>query len=200
MLFIKVSMINYIWAFIIVFSFISAVITGSMQELSSSVFSGGSDAVELCLKLLGSLCLWNGVMNIAEKSGLCEKFAKLLSPVINFIFPKLKNEKAAKNAISMNITANLLGMGNAATPLGIKAMKNLQGLNSNKEAASQEMMTFVVMNTAALRIIPSTVAALRDAAGAAEPMDIIFCVWISSGLSLLCGIAAVKIIGRLMKK
>lgn len=173
---------------------------GTVAELSSSVFEGCADAVSLCLKLLGVMCLWCGLMNIAEKSGLCNVVAKILRPVLKKLFPGVCNDTEVMNSISMNVTANLFGLGNAATPLGIKAVKNMQRLNSEKTSASPDMMTFVVINTAALKIIPSNVAALREAAGAQNPMDIIFCVWISSALALTSAVVAVKIIGRIMKK
>lgn len=171
-----------------------------MSELSSSVFEGCADAVSLCLKLLGVMCLWCGLMNIAEKSGLCRIVAKILRPVLKRLFPGVCNDAEVMNSISMNVTANLFGLGNAATPLGLNAVKKMQRLNPDKQSASLDMMTFVVINTAALKIIPSTVAALREAAGAENPMDIIFCVWISSALALTFAVVAVKITGRLMKK
>lgn len=193
-------MLNYIWSILILFSFVCSLFGGTVSELSSSVFEGCADAVSLCLKLLGVLCLWCGLMNIAEKSGLCSIVAKILRPVLKYLFPGVKNDPEVMNSISMNVTANLFGLGNAATPLGINAVKKMQRLNPDKQSASSDMMTFVVINTAALKIIPSTVAALREAAGAENPMDIIFCVWISSALALTAAIVAVKITGRFMKK
>lgn len=193
-------MLNYIWSILILFSFVCSLFGGTVSELSSSVFEGCADAVSLCLKLLGVLCLWCGLMNIAEKSGLCSIVAKMLSPVLKRLFPGVSNDTEVMNSISMNVTANLFGLGNAATPLGINAVKKMQRLNPDKQSASSDMMTFVVINTAALKIIPSTVAALREAAGAENPMDIIFCVWISSALALTAAIVAVKITGRFMKK
>lgn len=194
------NMLNYIWLFLISISFVCSVFNGTAAELSSSVFEGCADAVSLCLKLLGVMCFWSGLMNIAEKSGLCNVVAKILRPVLKRLFPGVCNNKEVMNAISMNVTANLFGLGNAATPLGIKAVKNMQRLNPDKTSVSPDMMTFVVINTAALKIIPSTVAALREAAGAQNPMDIIFCVWISSAFAVISAVVAVKIIGRFMKK
>ncbi len=192
-------MLSYIWFGMIVFSCISAVFNGVMPELTSAILSGGADAVNLSLRLLGMLCLWSGLMNIAEKSGLCEKLSRLMRPILDILLPGSRDHVGIRNAVSMNLTANLLGLGNAATPLGLGAMKKMQEVNEDKSKASQDMMTFVVMNTAAFRLVPSTVAALREAAGAAEPMDIIFCVWISSFLSLTAAISAVKIVGRVKR-
>lgn len=187
---------NFIWAFMIIFSFICSCFSGTADKLSSEILASGKQTVELCLTLLGTLCLWSGLMKIAEESGLCDKIAALLRPVIDFLLPGIKNNKEAKRSVSMNITANLLGLGNAATPLGIEAMKRLKEQNGGKAAVSPDMTVFVVMNTAALKIIPTNVAALRAAAGAENPMDIIFCVWISSAAALIAAVCAAKIFGR----
>lgn len=191
---------NYIWIIIIVFSFICAIFSGNISALSASVFDGCADAVSLCLKLLGVMCLWCGLMNVAEKSGLCAVVAKILSPVLKRLFPQHKNNPEVMNSVAMNVTANLFGLGNAATPLGLNAINAMQKYNNDKRSATPDMMTFVVINTAALKIIPSTVAALRASAGAKDPMDIIFCVWISSALALLSAVTAVKLAGRFVKK
>lgn len=198
--YIDISMMNYIWSFIILFSFVCAIFNGKMPELSSAVLDSCADAVSLCLKLLGVLCLWCGLMNVAEKSGLCSAVAKLLSPALKRLFPSSKNNHDVMNAIAMNVTANLFGLGNAATPLGINAVKKMQQLNPDKQTVTIDMMTFVVINTAALKIVPSTVAALREAAGAENPMDIIFCVWISSALALTAAVLTVKLSGRFRRK
>lgn len=192
-------MINYLWFFMIVFSFVSALFRGTMGSLSGAVLSSGAQTVEMCLKLLGALCLWCGLMNIAQESGLCDIIAKILRPAVNFLLPGTKKNKEAQNAVAMNVTANLLGLGNAATPLGIEAMRRLKELSGGKNDASRDMAVFVVMNTAALKIIPSTVASLRASFGAKEPMDIIFCVWISSAASLIAAVGAVKLTGRRKK-
>lgn len=197
---IDINMINYIWTAMVLLSIVCAVFNGNMGDMTGAIFGGASDAVSVCVKMLGTLCLWCGLMNIAEKSGLCDMFARILSPLIDFLFPKLKKEREIKNAIAMNMTANLFGLGNAATPLGINAMRKLQDINGDKSTASYEMMVFTVINTAALRIVPSTVAGLRAEAGAGDPMDIIFCVWISSLLSLIAAVSSVKLIRKLLKK
>ncbi len=193
-------MLNYIWIFIILFSVICAVFNGNMSQLSSAILSGCSDAVSLCIKLLGMLCLWCGLMNVAEKSGLCRIVSKILSPVLKLLFPENRNNPEVMDAIAMNVTANIFGLGNAATPLGINAVKKMQKLNSNKSAVTPDMMTFVVVNTAALKIIPTTVSALRESAGAENPMDIILCVWISSAAALIAAVSAIKISGRFRRK
>lgn len=193
------GMLSYIWFGMIVFACVCACFNGKMPELTNAVLSGGSDAVGLCLKLLGMLCLWSGLMNVAEKSGLCQKLSRLFRPLLHVLLPGSRRHEEVGSAVSMNLTANLLGLGNAATPLGIHAMKELQKINPDKTTVSQDMTMFVVMNTAAFRLLPSTVAALREAAGAAAPLDIILCVWISSFLSLAAAVTAVKVVGRIKK-
>ena len=139
-------------------------------------------------------------MNIAEESGICRLIAKLLKPLLRVLFPQNKNDEAAMDAVALNVTANIFGLGNAATPAGIEAVSRMRKNSIDKNTASSDIMTFVVMNSAALRLIPSTAASLRAAAGAKDPMDIIFCVWISSALSLIAAVSAVKIVGRFRKK
>lgn len=175
------------------FSFISAIFTNNMQALSSSVISAGLDAVNLCVKLLGMLCLWNGLMNVAEKSGLTKKVGRLLSPVLKLIFRDSKHNPDIINAISMNVTANLLGLGNAATPLGIEAMRRMQQENKNSDTASNDMVKFVVLNTAALHIVPTTVAVIRQSHNAENPMDIMPASWITSAAALLVGITLAQL-------
>ncbi len=189
-------MMTYIWTFFIAFSVITAAFTGEIHNLSGAIIGSGYDAVNLCLKLLGMLCLWNGLMNIAEKSGLSEKIGKLLSPVLRLIFKESKKDETVLRAISMNVTANLLGLGNAATPLGIEAMKRLKSHNKNSVEATNDMIKFVVLNTASIRLIPTTVALLRQSYGAENPMDIIFAVWLSSAAALFAGMSMVYFMQR----
>lgn len=193
-------MLNCIWIFLIVFSFVISLINGNAAEFSSAVLDSASVTVNLVLKLAGIICLWSGVMNIAEKAGVCRLISKLLKPILRVLFPKNKNDDAAMDSVALNVTANIFGLGNAATPAGLEAVKRMRENSIDKNTASADIMTFVVMNTAALRLIPSTAASLRAAAGAKEPMDIIFCVWISSSLALISAIVAVKISGRFRKK
>lgn len=183
-------MMNYIWAFMIVFSIISAFFSGNMQVLSNAIISSATDAVNLCIRLGGTICLWGGLMEIAEKSGLTNAVCRLLSPLLKIVFPKMELKSKTAKAISMNITANMLGLGNAATPLGLEAMKHLQNDNPNKEKASADMIKFVVMNSAAFHLIPTTVAALRRDYGCENPFDIMPSSWISSATALTVGLTA----------
>ena len=174
-------------------SLIFGAVDGRTEAVSAAALEESSHAVELSVKLLGSLCFWSGIMSVAEKSGLVNIICRFLRPLLKIIFPRLKNEEKALGAVSMNVTANLLGLGNAATPLGISAMKELHRISGYSSAATAEMVCFVVMNTASLQLVPTTVAALRLEAGAENPMDILPAVWFVSALSLLVGLAAAKI-------
>ena len=146
--------------FSVLLSVIFSIITGKTAEVSAAALEESSHAAELSLKLLGSLCFWSGISKVAEESGLVEKFRKFLKPALLLVFPSLKNEEKALGAISMNVAANLFGLGNAATPLGIIAMKELHKISGFSSVATKEMVCFVVMNTASLQFLPTTVAAI----------------------------------------
>ncbi len=185
-------MLNYIWCGMIIVSFVVAIFTGKVDSVTNGALEGAAAAVDTCIGLLGSMCLWTGLAKVAENSGLVEIFAKLLRPITKIIFPKLKANSAAIRAIVMNMVANLLGMGNAATPLGIAAMKELDKLNGRKNRASNEMCMFVLINTASIQLIPSTVISLRQMYGSINSTEIVAPVWICSICALTIGVAAAK--------
>lgn len=191
-------MMNYIWPLLIAFSFLCAVATGNMGNLSSAVIASGTDAVSLAIKLLGIICLWNGLIQIAEKSGLTKTLSKLLSPVLKLLFPTLKDEEA-KQTIAMNITANILGLDNAATPLGLKAMKRLSELNNTPLTADDNTVRFVVINTASLHLISTTVALLRQEYGSTSPTEILFPTLLTSFTALSCGLIMTSVLKRVFK-
>lgn len=174
-------------------SLVFGIMSGNIGNVSAAVLEESTHAAELSIKLLGSLCFWGGMIKVAEKSGLVELICNLLRPLLLLVFPKLKNEKAALGAISMNISANLLGLGNAATPLGISAMKELHRLSGFSGYATKEMVCFVVMNTASLQLLPTTVAFLRMESGVLKPLDILPAVWFVSACSLFIGITTAKV-------
>ena len=192
-------MMNYIWAGMIVFSFISAVFSGRLQEVSDGITDGADEAIEIVLSLLGIIMLWSGVMEIAERSGLTQKISKMLSPMLKLIFPKLDLKSDTANAISMNISANLLGLGSAATPLGIEAMKRLYNEGGKKDFATDYMIRFVVINTAALHLIPTTIAMFRQNYGAKVPMDILPASILTSAIALTVGVSMSAILGKLFR-
>ena len=193
-------MMNYVFPILLIVSFISAIMTGRVAELSQSVITGAEDAVSLLLRLVSMLCLWGGVMEIGEQAGLTAMFSRLMYPAVSLIFPKLRKEKYVIEAISMNITANILGLGNAATPLGLEAMRRLQSVNNNTAFASDEMVVFVVMNTAAMHIIPTTVATLRGQYGSSDPMAIMPAAFLTSFCALATAVAVAKIGNKMGEK
>ncbi len=193
-------MMNYVFPVLLIISFISAVAVGKIDNLSAAVIDGAESAVQLLLRLVSMLCLWGGVMEIAEESGMTKVFSKILSPFVGLIFPRLRKEKYALEAITMNITANILGLGNAATPLGLEAMRRLQDINEDRSMASNEMVVFVVMNTAAMHIIPTTVATMRGQYGSVKPMEIMPAAFLTSFCALAAAVVVAKIGNRFVGK
>ena len=186
-------MMNYIWTVLIVFSVVSSFFLGTSTQLSSGIITSGNTAVDLCITLLGTFCLWNGLMNIAEKAGLTKIISRIMSPVICLLFKGMKKDDKALQPICLNITSNLLGLSNAATPIGIEAMKRLAENNKGKNTPSNNMVLFVVMNSAALRLIPSTIAAIRAENGSQNSLEIILPSIITSVIALTVGITMTKI-------
>lgn len=187
-------MMNYIWSAVMIFSIIFAMFNGSVDKVSNGLFISANNAVKFIISLLGVFCFWGGIMNVAEKSGFTNIVSKLLSPILKILFKDIDKDKELKNAISLNITANLLGLGDAATPLGIEAMKRFPKNKRDEKKATNNMIIFVVINSAAVRIIPSTVAALRLQHGSATPFDIMPATIITSVIALLVGIITAKVL------
>ena len=187
-------MLNIICPVFIVISVIYALLCGNIEQLSNGIFDSAASAVELTLTFFGTICLWNGIMEIAKRAGLMEQLTKKLKPAISFLFPELNKESKAYEEISMNLIANLLGLGNAATPLGLKAMKSLQKENDNKDTLSNSMAMFIVLNTASLQLIPTNVIAIRSSLGSHAPSSIIVTVWIATVVAAIVGITATKIL------
>lgn len=184
-------MLNHIWAGIIIISVICAMATGKIPELSNSVLNGANEAINLAISILGTMCLWSGIMKIAEKSNMTQKIAKILNPLIKLIFPDCPPESNCAKAICMNFTANFFGLGNAATPFGIEAMKEMKKLSKNSEA-SNSMIMFIVINTASLQLIPTMLCGLRQRHGSENAMKILPVLWLTSFLSLVFGIVLTK--------
>lgn len=193
-------MLNYIWSGMIIISIVVGGICGRLDAVTASMLNGAKGAVEMCIALLGSMCLWTGIAKIADKSGMVDIIAKMLRPITKILFPRLKSDCKALGAIVLNMVANLLGMGNAATPLGIKAMTELNKLNNGSKTASNEMCMFAVINTASIQLIPSTLIAMRQEAGASAPGEVIFPVWIASIISVIAGVTTAKILQRFSSK
>lgn len=191
-------MLNILWPIFIIISIIYAIFSGNIENINNSIFESAESAVNLTLTLLGMTCLWSGIMEVASKTQILDYLSKMLKPVIKKLFSNL-NEKSYNNII-MNIIANILGLGNAATPLGLKAMKELQKENINKDELSDNMMMLIVLNTASLQIIPTTIIAVRSSLGSDNPTKIIFPVWISTICAAIVGIIFTKIIIKYTKK
>ena len=193
-------MLNIIWPAFILISFIYGILKGNVEAINQSIFESATNAVQLCITFFGTICLWNGIMKIAQETTCIQKLTKLLRPVIHFLFPEIKQNEKAKQEISMNMIANILGLGNAATPLGLKAMKTLQKENTQKDTISNTMTMFIVINTASLQLIPTTVIAIRASLNSNNPTQIIFPVWGATMLATIAAIIATKIFIYMDKK
>ena len=179
-------MVSYIWGIFIVIGVLYSIFTGNVGALNNQVLNGASEGINMVLKLMPMLVLWTGILQIAEDSNLLSKFSNLVKPVLRKLFPSLHKDHKALDYIASNIAANALGLGNAATPFGLKAMSAMQEDNPNKDIATPAMITFLVLNTAGVTIIPTTVIALRLMHGSANPSEII----ITSILATICSSAA----------
>jgi len=187
-------MLNKIWPLFIIISFIYAFFSGNIEKVNSGIFESTKSAVNLSVIFLGTICLWNGIMQIAYKSNLINIIVKILNPIIKILFPEIKNNEKIKKEISMNIVANILGLGNAATPLGIKAMNSLQEINKDKNKLSNSMMMFIVINTASLQLIPTTVIAIRTSLNSNNPTSIVVPVWGATICSIIIAVIFTKIL------
>lgn len=189
-------MLNKLWPIFLIISIIYAILSGKIEDLNNSIFSSAGSAVELTITLFGTLCFWNGIMQIAIKSNLVDTICKILNPLIKLIFPKIKKGSKVHKEISMNIIANMLGLGNAATPLGLKAMESMQEENPQKDKLTNEMALFIILNTASIQIIPTTVIAIRNSLGSTQPSNIILPVWIAT----ICAATGAVLIGKIFIK
>ena len=190
-------MLNVIWPIFIIASIVYAVVTGNLDSINNSIFEVGENTINLILTLLGTVCLWNGLMKIVENTSLIKKIAKLISPFMKILFPEIKKGTEAYEEISMNIVSNILGLGNAATPLGLRAMQSMQKGNKDKSKLSNSMAMFIILNTASIQLIPTTVIAVRTALGSAEPTKMLIPIWGATIGAAMAGIISAKI---LMKK
>lgn len=188
---------NYLWGFIILISLIYASINGNVGETMSAAFDGATDAVTLVLSFAGIMCLWTGLINAAEEAGLSKALKKILSPLIRFLFPNLDKKSRALDFITLNICSNLLGLGNGATPMGVKAMKEL---DRGESYPTDEMCMFIVLNTTAFQLIPSSILALRTAMGSEDAFSVIVPIWITSLISLSVSVVCVKLMCGFKRK
>lgn len=181
-------MVNIIWIFLILVGIFFSLITGNIDTINNSILTNGKEGLDLIISILPIIVLWTGIMKIAEDSGLLKRFAQLVQPLLSRLFPDVPKENPALGYIASNIAANMMGLGSAATPFGLKAMKELQKINPDKEIASTPMITFLVLNTAGVTIVPTTVLALRIAHHSANPSEIIIPGIIATFCSSLGGL------------
>ena len=188
-------LMSYIWVGMVAVSILFAAINGSLAELSGAVMGGASGAVELCISIAGAICFWSAIMELMRRSGLMGALSRVLRPFLRRVYPQSFKDAQCAADISANFSANLLGLGNAATPAGIRAAARMQEL-SKSSAASNELCRLVIMNTASLQLLPATVAAVRAALGAGSAFEILPCVWISSVASVCMGLLTSKLLER----
>ena len=189
-------MLNGIWVGMIAISIFCAALTGRMDALSQAVFNGAGEAVQLILSIAGAMAAWTGILKIAEAGGFSKLLERLLKPAARRLLPEYKNDPEVIQAACMNLTANLLGLGNAATPMGIAAMKAMEKHSSSRltQGATDSMIRFVVLNTASIQIVPTMLASLRAAAGSASPLEILPAIWLTSLAALSTGLITAKLL------
>lgn len=184
-----------IWALLVALALVAGLLNGTAGTLTAAAMEGAGTAITLSLSLAGALCLWSGLAKVMERAGLMRGLARVLGPVFRRLFPQAAADPEALGYLSANAAANFLGLGNAATPLGIAAVKRMQALSGTREA-TDEMCRLIVMNTASIQLLPTTVAAVRAANGASSPFDILPAVWVTSVCSVSVGLLSAWILGR----
>ncbi len=188
---------SLIWTGMVLTALVCGVLTGRGEAVAAAAMEGAAAGVELCLSMAGVLCLWMGVMEVMRRAGLCDKLTALLKPVLRRLYPDFAGDGKVMDAVAANVSANLLGLGNAATPLGIEAARRMS--RRTPGVASDSLCMLVVCNTASIQLIPTTVASVRAAAGCATPFDILPATWLASVLSVGVGIGAAKLFARLWR-
>ncbi len=193
-------MLNKLWCFFILISIVFAFLVGSYEEVNNSIFSSIENTKELILALFFNICFWTGIINIVKNTTLIGKIKNILKPLLKFIFTKLDEKSEVFEDISMNMVSNLLGLGNASTPAGLKAMEGLQDKNINKDKLSNEMLLFILINTASIQLIPTTIIGIRMGLNSENPTGIIFGVWFASIVTFTFIILFTKIYIRCFRK
>ena len=194
-------MLNTLWVAFIFIGMVYGAITGHISDINDAILSSGESAVSLCISMLGILCIWSGVMEIAKKGGLITQLTHLMSPFVNFLFPEIPKNHPARDHISLNIIANILGLGWASTPSGLAAMKELAVLNNYSPYASSAMCNFLILNISSLQLIPVTIISYRSSYGAASPAGIVAPAIIATSASSLAAVVFIKLMScRLWKR
>lgn len=190
---------NFLWAFLIIISYIFALCTGNMDKINNSIYSSINDLVKIVVTIIGNMCFWSGIINIIKNTNLINILKKAIKPIINILFPNEKDNKKAVDYISINIISNLLGIGNAATPAGLSAIKEMQLENKEKNKLTDSMAMLIVLNTTSIQLIPTTVIAIRSSLNSKNPAQIIFYIWISTISGTLMGIISTKLLLKIQK-
>lgn len=189
-------MINKLWTFLIISGSIYLIVSGKVDLLNKQILKSGKDTLDLIIQIFPLMSLWLGIMNIAKLSGLLPKISKLIEPILSHLFPDIPKHHESFEYISSNLIANIFGLGNAATPLGIKAMKSLQKLSKDKTIASRSMITFLIMNTSGITLIPTTIISLRMLHGSKNPSSIIFPCIVVSTLSMIIALTIDRVVSK----
>lgn len=192
-------MVNKIWGFFIITGIITCLFSNNIELINNEILNSTKDSLDMIIKIFPVMALWLGLMNIAKHSGLLNKLSKKISPVLRFLFPEIPKNHESLNYISSNIIANMFGLGNAATPFGLKAMKSLQELNKKKDTATRSMITFLVINTSGVTIIPTTIISLRMMYGSNNPTSIVLPCILATTLATIAGIIIDRILARRCK-
>ena len=187
-----------LWTGMVVLSILCGLATGQSAQVAAAAVEGTQAAVELCLSIAGMLCLWTGLMEVMDRCGLSRRLGRLFRPVLRRLLPQASRDPETLAAVTANVSANLLGLGNAATPMGIRAACRMA--RGTEGVASDELCRLVVLNTASIQLLPTTVASIRAVCGSAAPLDILPAVWVSSLLSVTAGLAAAKLLERLGRR
>lgn len=189
-------MLNKIWPLFLIVSFIYALVSGNLPQTNNAIFESLQNTINLSLTLLGTMCLWCGIIKVAMNTKLINKLMKIFKPILKILFPDINEQDEVHKEISMNIIANVLGLGNAATPLGLKAMQSLQKENKNKNELSNSMATLIVLNTASIQIIPTTVIAIRNSLNSNNPTGMLVPIWVATICAAISAIIASKILSK----
>ena len=193
-------MLNFIWCFFILISVICGIVTGNYKEVNEAIFESIKTTTTLIITLLGNMCFWSGIMNIVKNTSLVEKIKKVIKPLVSHIFKGLDENGEAYKNILMNMTSNILGLGNAATPCGLKAMEELQKMNKNKSSLSKNMMLLMLVNTASIQLIPTTIISIRSGLGSKNPSGIILAVWFASAITFISMLVIAKTYIKVFRK
>ena len=185
---------NYLWPILILVSYIFSLVSGNISELNNSIFSSVSDVVKLSLTLVGNMCLWSGMIKIIQSTRIMSFLMRILRPLLNWLFPDAKHNEKAMEKLSINTVSNIIGIGNAATSAGLEAMEEMQRENKKKDTLTKSMVMLIVLNTASVQILPTTIMSIRASLGSQNPADVVVPIWISTITGTIVGVFLTKIL------